>query len=327
MVEIKGNKAVFVYRGEAESVFLIGGFNNWRPERMFAKSEDLWTLTKEFPLNARFDYKFIADGKELLDPENPFRSEGGFGFNSELRMPRFHYPLAIRFHKNIKHGKIIKYSLSDKTFFKYRRDIYVYIPPFTSKIKRALVFQDGLEYILFGAAKNTLDYLVSKKTIPPVYGIFVDIRKERRLKEYSDYSRYDEFVANAIIPFCERMLGFKFSEKFLAGSSLGGFVSISSLLKHPDIFSGAISQSGILLFKEDENFTTMKGKKIYLDSGRFETRLDMSMNIAHTNRYFAKKLRKVGADVIFKMWNDGHSWGNWKAHLPTALKSILGGKK
>ncbi len=326
MVEINGRKAVFVYRGEAEEVFLKGNFNNFQPEKMLRKSENVWILEKEFPLNARFDYKFVVDGEEILDAENPFRSEGGFGFNSELRMPHFHYPIATAYHKDIRHGRIAKYSISDKIYFKYKRDIYIYIPHFTVKEKTAVIFQDGLEYILFGAAKNTLDYLIHTKRIPPVYGIFVDVRKNRRLKEYSDFSRYDELILERVIPFCEKMLGFKFSKRFAAGVSLGGFVSISILLKNPSAFQGAISQSGVLLFNEEGDFSPLSGKKIYLDAGRYETRLDMSMNIVYTNRYFAKVFSQFGADVIFKLWNDGHSWGNWKAHLPFALEKMLGGK-
>jgi enterochelin esterase-like enzyme len=327
MIEINGNKVVFTYCGEAENVFLKGDFNNFQPERMIAKREDLWVLEKEFPLNARFDYKFVVDGKEMLDAENPFVSEGGFGFSSELRMPRFHYPIATKYHKSIKHGRIAKYSVSDKIYFRYKRDIYIYIPPFTRKEKIALVFQDGLEYILFGAAKNTLDYLINKGKIPPVYGIFVDIRKDRRLKEYSDCSRYDEFILGRVVPFCEKMLGFSFRKKFTVGVSLGGFVSVAAILKNPSEFAGAVSQSGVLLFKEDEDFSPLKNKKIYMDAGRYETRLDMSMNVVHTNKFFAKLFAKNGADVIVKLWNDGHSWGNWKAHLPFALEKLLGGKR
>ncbi len=324
MIEIEKDKARFIYKGSMENVFLTGDFNNWHKERMIQISENDWMLEKTFPQNARFDYKFIADGNEVLDTNNPFRSEGGFGFSSELRMPRFHYPASTKFYKDIPHGEIRKCMINDSLYFKYKRDFYLYLPYKTENRLPVIVFQDGLEYILFGAAKNTLDYLIYKKEIPKIAAIFIDIRKENRMKEYSAHSKYSEFLAELAIPYMEKRSGIKFSEKYAAGASLGGFVSIDALIKYPNIFNGALSQSGALLFPEDASFIPLKKKRLYLDTGKYETHTDISMNISYTNAFFARKFKKAGADVIFKKWNDGHSWGNWKAHLPIALKSLFG---
>jgi enterochelin esterase-like enzyme len=323
MVEIKGNSVRFIYKGEAETVCIRGDFNNWQKEKMHKKGANEWEIIKRFPLNARFDYKFVIDNEDVLDTENPFVNEGGFGFNSELRMPNFHYPKAVFFHKNIEHGEMVKAGLTDKTYFKYKRDIYVYIPHHSAHVNRAIVFQDGLEYILFGAAKNTLDYLIYAGKIPPIIGIFVDIRKDRRIKEYSAHSKYHEFLVRQVIPYIESKKHTKFTEIYIAGVSLGGYVSIDTVMKHPDIFNGAISQSGALLFNENDDFANLKGKTIYMDCGKFETQVDESMDIVFTNKFFSKKFKKSGASVALKIWNDGHSWGNWKAHLPQALETLF----
>ena len=323
MIKIKGNKVHFIYKGEAETVCVRGDFNNWQKERMRRKGETEWEIIKTFPLNARFDYKFVVDGEEIIDPDNPFTNEGGFGFNSELRMPNFHYPKAVYFQKNIPHGEIVKTGITDKTYFKYKRDIYIYVPYGNPRTKKAIVFQDGLEYILFGAAKNVLDYLIHKEQIPPLIGIFVDIRKNRRIKEYSAHSKYHEFITEKVLPYIETKRHTKFNEIYIAGASLGGYVSIDTVMKHPDVFAGAISQSGALLFNADMDFSHLSEKKVYMDCGRFETQVDESMDIVFTNKFFAKKFRQSGASVTFKVWNDGHSWGNWKAHLPYALTSIF----
>ncbi|GEM_PF-4665246 len=327
MIKIEGNKVKFIFKGNAKSVCLAGDFNGWRREKMPQISEETWVLEKSFPMNARFDYKFIADGEELLDADNPLRNEGGFGFSSELRMPHFHYPKAIRFFNNIPHGEIRKYTINDSIYFKYKRDVYVYIPYGAHGKMPALFFQDGLEYILFGAAKNTLDFLIHKGAIPKTVAVFVDIRKERRLKEYSAFSRYAEFLEKLVVPFVSRKTKISFSEKFAVGTSLGGFAAIDTLLKFPEIFSGAISQSGMLMFDDNQNFAALKGKKIYMDYGKYETHTDESVDIPYRNKFFAKRFKNAGANVFLKEWNDGHSWGNWRAHLPAALKSIFGREK
>ncbi len=327
MIKIEKNKIRFIYKGAAESVFLIGGFNSWRKERLSQDSETEWVLEKTFPQNARFDYKFIVDGKEIIDADNPLKNEGGFGFNSEIQMPLFHYPKATKFFRNIIHGEIRKCTIKDSLYFKYPRDIYIYIPYKPKSNMPVIFFQDGLEYILFGAAKNTLDYLIYKKEIPKLTAVFLDIRKDSRIKEYSSYSRYSEFLAELVIPFIEKKSGLKLGKKYAAGASLGGFVAVDALMKYPKIFAGALSQSGALLFPEDSSFESLEGKRIYMDTGRYETDTDISMDIFYTNKFFAKQFKKVGANVTFKKWNDGHSWGNWRAHLPFALKSLFEDQK
>lgn len=76
----------------AEKVTIFGEFNGWnRNANPFQKGENgnlEVTMTLE---PGRYQYKFFADGKELLDPENPDSVPNGFGgFNSLLTIkPRF----------------------------------------------------------------------------------------------------------------------------------------------------------------------------------------------------------------------------------------------
>jgi len=323
MPEIKKNYVQFIYNGAADRVYIVGDFNNWKKEPLFQLQENKWVIEKEFPLNARFDYKFLVDGKLILDPLNPNKTEGGFGFNSELRMPHFHYPKATEYHQDIPHGIIKKYTINDTDYFNYKRDIYLYIPYGVKRKKLPLIiFQDGLEYILFGAAKNTMDYLIYRKEIPPICGLFVDIRKVNRVKEYSFNSKYSNLIMSIIEDIAEREK-LKFTEKYLSGVSLGGFASVVLLMKYPDVFKGAISQSGAFHFRKNTDFESLNGKIIYMDNGRYETKVNNSLNIAQLNKIYKKKFIENGATVIYKKWNDGHSWGNWKAHLPQALKMLL----
>ncbi|MEA3314123.1 MAG: alpha/beta hydrolase-fold protein [Caldisericota bacterium] len=321
--EIKNNCVKFIYNGTAKKVSIIGDFNSWQKEPLFQVKENEWAITKQFPSNARFDYKFIVNEEEILDPLNPNKTEGGFGFNSELQMPHFHYPIAIKLHQNIPHGTIKKYTVNSNNYCNYKRDVYLY-KPYKSPHKKSplLIFQDGLEYIIFGSARNTLDYLIHKEKIPDTYALFVDIRKENRSKEYSPNSCYGKFLVETI-QFAEKKANIKFDKKYLVGTSLGGFVSVALLLEHPDLFNGAISQSGVFLFKKETDFGNLNKKIIYMDSGKYETKATSSLNILNLNKKYRQEFKKSGATVSYKKWNDGHSWGNWKTHLPLALKYIF----
>ena len=81
----------FIYKpqGKVSKVIVSGSFNNWDKEkdRLFDIRENgVYELT--IPLEpGNYIYKFIVDGKEILDPSNQEKSPTGFDdFNSVLRV-------------------------------------------------------------------------------------------------------------------------------------------------------------------------------------------------------------------------------------------------
>ncbi len=72
--------------GAAKTVSVMGSFNNWN------RSSSPMTPTNDgryeisVPLDVgRYEYKFVVDGKEMIDPSNPDKVPNGFGdFNSVL---------------------------------------------------------------------------------------------------------------------------------------------------------------------------------------------------------------------------------------------------
>jgi len=91
---VYGSRALFIYIGNAGSVSVPGDWNGWRTDadRMFRVGEDLWILLKEFPIDARLDYKLYVDGRWMLDSLNNRIVLGGLGPNSELVMPNHVFP-------------------------------------------------------------------------------------------------------------------------------------------------------------------------------------------------------------------------------------------
>ena len=72
---------------EYESVMVKGEFNNWNPNAsILAKHDDVWTGV--FKINpGSYQYKIVADGQELTDPNNlDSISNGMGGFNSILKV-------------------------------------------------------------------------------------------------------------------------------------------------------------------------------------------------------------------------------------------------
>jgi hypothetical protein len=81
----------FIYqsREKVSMVAVCGSFNNWSKEKdrlIDTKGQGVYELT--LPLDpGSYIYKFVVDGKEIVDPTNPEKSPTGFdGFNSVLRV-------------------------------------------------------------------------------------------------------------------------------------------------------------------------------------------------------------------------------------------------
>jgi len=73
----------FVFSGKPKSnVFLVGDFNKWDPYLTQMEEslvyEGIFMVTLLLPPDSQY-YRFVVDGKEILDPENPLNSRNGWG--------------------------------------------------------------------------------------------------------------------------------------------------------------------------------------------------------------------------------------------------------
>jgi len=96
----RGIRVVFSVRlPEAESVSVIGSFNDWLPEKAVMSRTDeegVWRLSLPLP-SGRYEYAFLVDGRRVVpDPEAVLSREDGFGFrNSILVVEHSHENTAI----------------------------------------------------------------------------------------------------------------------------------------------------------------------------------------------------------------------------------------
>jgi glycosidase len=99
----KLSRAKFSFRPEKKykSINLFGSFNNWNRADLPMKDESgSGTYTAAVSLEpGRYEYKFFADGEELIDPANKVTVPNGLGgINSVLTIPDLHSE-AIYLHK------------------------------------------------------------------------------------------------------------------------------------------------------------------------------------------------------------------------------------
>jgi len=321
---IEDTIANFIYRGNGTNVYLAGDFNGWSSSSdklIRVSSTNFFYITKIFERDARLDYKFIVDGNWILDPNNPKTCPGGFGPNSELAMPDYVQPVEIKYYPDIPHG-----TLRDTTFYSVNlnnsRTIRIYLPPnyeSTTDSFPMILMHDGLEYISLASMHNVLDYLIAHNQIKPIIGVFVP--PVNRTPEYAgnQMNAFSSFIVNEIIPYVRSRYRVKYGPENCAvgGASNGGNISLYLALNYPQVFGNVAAQSSNVISSISQGFQNNQklNLKIYLDIGKY----DISILIPLV-RNLKSILASKGYEMIYKEFNEGHSWGNWRAHIDDYLK-------
>ena len=78
--ELQKTRVQFSLRPEeaVKEAFLAGDFSNWRPVPMARRKDGSFTIA--IPLRpGRYEYKYIVDGKWIVDPGTSMWAENPFG--------------------------------------------------------------------------------------------------------------------------------------------------------------------------------------------------------------------------------------------------------
>lgn len=321
----------FIYRGSVASVTVPGDANGWDPAgypMTKVTGADLWHCKKVFEADARLDYKFVINSNTwILDPRNALTVTGGFGPNSELRMPRYVVAPEIQYYPDIPHGALHDTICASDALGNSRR-VTVYTPPLYEASRDSfpvILFHDGLEYISLAQANNVIDYLIWKRRIPPIIALFVP--PVDRTPEYvtSQINQFSQFVVNELMPSFDANYRTRRNppSRAVLGASNGGNISLWLGFNYPNVFGNIGAQSSYILPALLERFQTgaKLNLKLYLDLGTYDIPVLIPMV-----RSFIPILQAKGYPFRYREFHEGHSWGNWRAHLAEALEYFFGGQ-
>ncbi|MCX6247835.1 MAG: alpha/beta hydrolase-fold protein [Bacteroidetes bacterium] len=323
---IQNDTAVFfIYGGTGSSHAVAGDFTGWNPTLVMTgiTGTNFFYAPAHYEQDARLDYKFVIDGNWILDPKNPYTCTGGYGPNSELRMPAYVLPPEIYYYPDIPHGTML-----DTTFYSTNlsnsRTVKIYLPPGYSIVRQypVIVFHDGLEYISLANTNNIFDYLIGHNEIDPVIGVFVP--PVDRQNEYAGTKRdaFTAFIVSELMPVIDQKYSTSKDPRRRAtlGASSGGNIALYLGMKHPETFGKIAAQSSQV--QTDISSTYQNSPRmdleLYMDIGKY----DMASLIPMVNS-FVQILENKNYSYQFKQWNEGHSWGNWKGHLSSALRQFF----
>jgi len=339
VIDTNGRNVVFLFRGDADSVFLAGDMTQWRSRiRMTRlKPGNLFYVRQRYESDARLDYKFVLNqGEYVLDPLNKRTVTGGFGENSELRMPGYFATDDYITRDSIPLGRVLP-LLHPSTILGYSHDILVYFPfgYFSDTTHYPVVyFQDGSDYLDLANALVVLDNLIADGAIRPTIGVFIVPPRDSLANRETEYGMNDDYVrylCDELVPTIDsnyRTLATS-DNRLILGASYGGLIALHAAFSRPEIISNAASQSGYVSFQNDSlircfsDFPT-RPIALYLDVGTYEKKTigaeNDEGNLIEAHRRFAPLLETKHYKYVYRELHGGHSWGNWRNELPRILQ-------
>ena len=326
-----GYAAYFVYRGSASSVTAPGDFNFWNmaADRLLQlPATNLWYLGKNFEPEARLDYKFVLNGSTwILDPHHNKTVPGGFGPNSELAMPLYVQPEEIQYYPAIAHGRIETTTFASSVL-NNSRPVKIYLPPdydTGSRQPGVIIVHDGLEYVSLAFMDRVLDHLHSRHEISTPVAVFIPpVSAAERSAEYAGAKRdlFSRFIVEEILPYVENRYRVDnlASRRATLGASNGGHISFYLAFNYPNVFGLAAGQSSYISSQLQSLAAAAQtlSQRFYVDVGTY----DLS-GFPPTNRNWRNQLASRGFAVQYAEFHEGHSWGNWRAHIDEALRFLF----
>jgi enterochelin esterase family protein len=317
--------AHFFYTGNVQSVGVPGDATGWDPGTDVMSHIDgtnFWYFTGIYENEARLDYKYVTNGSNwILDPRNPNTVSGGYGPNSELAMPAYIQPPEIEYDPTLPHGVIF-----DTSFFSSAlgnsRQIKVYTPPdYGQETKEypVILFHDGPDYLELGDAKNVLDYLIGYDLIDPVIAVFVPAVNRNEEYHGNLKEEYTEFVVTDVMGWVDSKYTTVTDPHFraVAGASDGGNISLWIGMNRPEVFGRIAAYSSNVITEISDGLQNgpMLDLEFYLDIGTYD--IGILIPLVHNLKQI---LDERGYQYIYHEWHEGHSWGNWRAHIDNALQ-------
>jgi enterochelin esterase-like enzyme len=229
------------------------------------------------------------------------------------------------------------------------RDLWLYRPAGGVQPAVLLIQFDGERAMGAMDSPTVFDNLVHAGAIPPLAVVMVG--NADRSAELPCNAQFVRMLTDELLPWAQETLGLELlpGQVLVAGQSYGGLAAAFCALERPDVFSGAICQSGSFWWKPDPRNEEGPGPiagdapaygwlperaanvewaetRFYLDAGRLENRHfdDAAPSLLQSVRHMRDVLRARGFAVTYREFAGGHDAIWWRSTLADGLVALVG---
>ena len=346
------------------SIFVAGNFNGWNPQNknyQFQKNEKGYFL--ELSLNeGSYEYKITRGGWDKVECTKEGKDVGNRTLKADAEatievsvegwkdlFSSSSQPRKSTANKNVR--------VIDTAFFipqlNRKRRVWIYLPlSYNSSTKKypvlymhdgQNVFDDATSFSGEWGVDEALDTLGLKYKECIVVGI--DNGGDKRLNEYCPYDfnlggiaannrsnvgeggKYVDFLAKTLKPYIDKKYRTLKDSKntFMAGSSMGGLISMYALLKYPKVFGGAGVFSpafwvGPKIFDDIKTKGKKVNAKIYFYAGDEEGESMVPMTLRAFN-----DMHRVSKSKMCEVIRAGgkHNEQRWRVEFPLFYEWLM----
>lgn len=345
-------------------LFLAGNFNNWDPaseEYKFVSQNDVFYQKLILEKGKKIEFKITRGGWDTVEKSKDGQEINNRKYTCSSDQDTIYISIenwrdkveSYSDKKSTQTGNIVIHPDFYIPQLDRKRSIRIYLPPDyddTNKHFPVLYMHDGQN--LFDEATSfvgewkvdeTLEKLYSENIMNGIIVVGIDNHPSRRLHEYSPWyntqrdagaegAAYLEFIVNTLKPWIDsnyRTLP-EPEHTGIAGSSMGGLISLYAGCKYPYIFSRLGIFSPAFWFAKDQlvefinKYPLMKQSRLYIDVGTEEGN-DLQQRKAYLND--AKDIYKLliehglPEDNAKLIIDEGarHHEGSWARRFPAAM--------
>jgi enterochelin esterase family protein len=342
---VEGSRCTFLYRGEADEVFLIHRIFGL-PDRMPLRrlyGTDLWYVVLELPEGSRVEYQLeVARGgqrERINDPLNPKVSRSPVGNSSVCYAHGYAVPEWTISDPEARPGSLVDMVVPSRALRREAR-VTLYLPARFRRSARypLLIVHDGGDYLQFAAAKTVLDNLIHRLDVAETVAAFT--YPGDRLHEYANSAAHARYLTAELLPRLEAELPLvgRPGGRCLMGSSFGAVASLATAYRYPEVYGSLLVQSGSFVFTDIGN--NHGGGPAFEPVVRFinryragprrvADRMFVSCGVYEPliipNRSMVPVFESTGMAVRYLEARDGHSWENWRDRLRAGLSWIFPG--
>jgi len=344
------------YHPAAADIYVAGSFNGWNPQDNDYKFERDSSGNYFLPLkldNGSYEFKITRGSWDKSEA----KKGGGTLPNRKLTVAKddlVHVSVAEwadRFEaRPVVHSASRQVRIIDTAFLipqlKRVRRIWVYLPeeyPADKSTKYPVLYMHDGQNLFDDATAYSgewgIDEFLDSTTLRKCIVVGIDHGGTKRLNEYNPYSsekfgvgegdRYLEFLVRTLKPYIDKnfqTLRDK-SNTFVAGSSMGGLISMYALLRYPTVFGGAGVFSPAFWITGDSIANEIKSRgskvnsKIYFYAGKLEGESMVPDMLAAY-----ESMKSLSKSKMVRIVNEAgtHSEKAWRSEFPKFYEWMIG---
>jgi predicted alpha/beta superfamily hydrolase len=349
-VEIK-IKSLPSYHSSSDPIYIAGSFNGWNPadERYKLKNDNgAYKIELNLPQGG-YEFKFTRGNWEKGETTADGKSAG----NRELIVTgdrkleisiagwQDHFPAVPKLSTASKTVRILDTAFYIPQLNRYRR-IWVYLPKNYSPHKRypVLYMHDGQNVFNDSTSFSGewgVDEFFDTTALAQAIVVAIDNGGQYRLNEYSPYDmdrygkgqgmQYVEFIVWNLKPYIDRKYRtYKNRQNtFIAGSSMGGLISMYAILRYPNVFGGAgVFSPAFWVAPRINNLVETHGKKLRGKVFFYAGKQESDSMVSDMLKVFERLSVLSKAKMTTVIRDDGkHHESAWRREFPGFYRWML----